>query len=149
MKKASMKIKISASLICLLFLACCQCNYTRINDQDDENDASKIADKFYVHYALHDFKNIHKLMSRDFFSATDTAKLDSALGKLLRKYGGVRDHTIIDFSSKSVSGTNSGDVYELLYKVTYINDSTKELFRMEKIDNAIKIVAYSVNHEEI
>ncbi len=144
-----MKIKIITSFICLLFLACCQCNYTRLNDNDDENDAAKIVDKFYIRYELRDFTNIHKLMSKEFFSATDSTKLDSALSKVLRKYGGVRDHTIIDFSSKSVSGTNSGAVYELLYKVNYINDSTKELFRLEKVDNAIKIVGYSVNHEEI
>ncbi len=53
-----MKIKIITSFICLLFLACCQCNYTRLNDNDDENDAAKIVDKFYIRYELRDFTNI-------------------------------------------------------------------------------------------
>ena len=149
MKSFFIKGKIIGTLVCVIFLASCQCNYSRHNDDSDRAEAARIVNEFYVHYELHEFSKTHKLFVKDYFKVKDSVAFDSSLSKVIRKYGEIADYNIIDYSTKVISGTNSMAFYELVYRVKYLKDSTTEYFKLEKNDKKIKIVEYTVNHKEI
>jgi hypothetical protein len=149
MKTHGIKMQLIALLIFVVILSGCKCNSSRINMENDKNEALAVTGKFYWHLTLHEYAKVNSLFSRDFFKSNDSVKFDSSLVNIQKKYGNIKSSNLIDCSSTVINGSNSSTDYRVLYSVIYNNDSTKEFFRLEKIDYKVKIVEYTINHNEL
>jgi hypothetical protein len=147
-----MNIKIvnilKSSMFVFLAISITSCNFnvnsTTENREEDKDEAEKVTLLFYAYLENNDFNKTHDLFSPKFIEVTNLSELDTIFIRSNRELGKVKNKELLNWETRVKSGTDPLSEYLLVYKVTREKHESKETIRLQKENNAIKILAYNV-----
>ncbi len=149
-----MKILKRLSPTCILFISpafvITGCTFTtsRLNRENDKNDAEKVTNKFYAMVKAKKYDDMYDLFSFKFWAVTSVKKMNDIYTMTQNKLGDIVDLKLSDWQTKVVSGTDPFAEYQLIYHNHRQKFDSKETFvLMRDTDDVIRIVAYDIKSD--
>ena len=118
-------LQITVTILALILIGC--------NNQADETDALKAAERIHSLITKHDFSSIYRESSDSFKAAGDEARFVEAMEKIQAAIGSLKSATPVAF--KSGLDTNVGRKHELLFDLQYERGRAKERMEFTRSQN--------------
>lgn len=147
MNKNIIKILLFITIIPISLLGSCRFSSTFENFEKDKRAAELVTDKFYALLKDKNYINTYVFFSADFFSNTDTGKLNDIYATTYNKLGAIESFNIEKWKTEDVYGSNSRTNYSFLYKVKRKKYDSEESIVLAKENGIVKIIGYHVYSE--
>lgn len=143
------RLKIFLFFLIGFSLVSCNLNSIYTNREEDKNEAEKVTNQFYDLIKQSDYTKTYELFSSQFFSVTDTEKLNTLYKAANEKLGPIESMTLDRWETNIVTGTKERGNYALQYIVKHKNSDSKETITLTKENGQIKITGYNITTDAL
>jgi hypothetical protein len=145
-------LKPLSTIFLFVFLLICTsgCVFTssRLNREEDKQDAEKVTNKFYSMIRSKNYDSGYDLFSDKFWAVTSVKRMNALYTATQKKCGDLVSIKLGDWQTKVVSGTDPSAEYQLTYNNHYQKYDAKESFILMKDDDGkIRIINYNINSD--
>lgn len=124
------------------------CNIRHDNHIIDKIEAEEIANQFYYHLQMEDFKSAEKLFSEKAFETNTREDLLNYFKATIYTHGNLSNFVLDYWDTSVIDGKDSRGQYILYYYVTRYPKHTFEKLFLIKENDSIKIVGYEITLED-